>query len=262
MALCARDPAVNVFVAARILEGGLRTHPGTVLGYDAGGALAALCWASANVVPVGADSEALVAFAQRLRKTRRGCSSVFGSAAQVMPLWNLLSADWGRARTIRSDQPMLTTATRPANIGIVADPAVRRARPSEVDLMVPAAAAMFTEEIGYPPYVSSDVLYRRSVEALIRRGHTFVRIEDGQILFKADIGSVAPGVAQIQGVWVAPRWRGRGLAVPAMAAVVEAVLAELAPVAALYVNAYNGPARATYRRVGFAQVDRFATVLL
>ena len=81
-------------------------------------------------------------------------------------------------------------------------------------------------------------------------------------MFKADVGSVALGVAQIQGVWVAPRWRGHGLAVPAMAAVVEQVRAEVAPVVTLYVNDFNASARATYARVGFTEIGSFATVLL
>jgi len=97
---------------------------------------------------------------------------------------------------------------------------------------------------------------------LIRQGHTFVRVDDGEVVFKADLGSVALGVAQIQGVWVAPRWRGQGLAGPAMAAVVERVQAEIAPVVTLYVNDFNAPARATYARVGFTEIGRFATVLM
>ena len=35
--------------------------------------------------------------------------------------------------------------------------------------------------------------------------------------------------AQIQGVWVEPRWRGRGLATAGMAAVVDDVLRRVAP---------------------------------
>ena len=127
---------------------------------------------------------------------------------------------------------------------------------------MPAAAAMFTEEIGYPPYRGSATLYRQGISSLIRQGHTFVRVDDGEIVFKADVGSVALGVAQVQGVWVAPRWRGRGLAVPAMAAVVEQVRAEIAPVVTLYVNDFNTPARATYARVGFTEIGSFATVLM
>ena len=68
--------------------------------------------------------------------------------------------------------------------------------------------------------------------------------------------------AQIQGVWLAPHLRGRRRAGPAMAAVVEAVLAEHAARASLYVNDFNVAARATYARIGMREVGEFATVLL
>jgi predicted GNAT family acetyltransferase len=50
------------------------------------------------------------------------------------------------------------------------------------------------------------------------------------------------------------------LAAAATAAVVQR-LQQMGRIASLYVNAYNLPARATYRRVGFTQVGCFATVL-
>jgi predicted GNAT family acetyltransferase len=81
------------------------------------------------------------------------------------------------------------------------------------------------------------------------------------LIFKAEVGTVGAGVAQIQGVWVKPEYRGKGVSVPAMAAVVKLVLADLAPVVSLYVNDYNEVALKTYRSVGFEQVDTFATVL-
>jgi len=259
--VCARDTRTNVFVAARILDGGLASSPGALLGYAEGAGLEAICWASANLVPVGCDGPALAAFASKMRRWRHHCSSVFGPSDMVLPLWEALRPTWGQPRAVRTHQPVLATAgSLPP--GTRCDPRVRRARFDEVDLVMPAAAAMFTEEIGYPPYRGSAQLYRQGTASLIRRGHTFVRVDDGEIVFKADVGSVALGVAQVQGVWVAPRWRGQGLAVPAMAAVVEQVRAEIAPVVTLYVNDFNTPARATYARVGFTEIGSFATVLM
>jgi uncharacterized protein len=233
-----------------------------VLGYHDASGLRAICWASANVVPVECDREALEAFANRLRRHRRRCSSLFGPAEQVLPLWDLLTRWWGRARGVRANQPLLAMSVRPSSLGVAPDPLVRQARCTELDLVTPAAAAMFTEEIGYPPYWGSGTAYRQGIAGLIGRGHTFVRVEDGHVVFKADVGSVGLGVAQIQGVWVAPAWRGRGLAEPAMAAVAEMVMADVAPVVTLYVNDFNAAARATYRGVGFTEVGAFATVLL
>jgi uncharacterized protein len=259
--VCAEDPVSHVFVAARLVDGALGHSRAAMFAYDRGGERA-LCWSSANVVPVGGSPAALRALASRVVKRRRFASSVFGPSEQVLRLWSLLSPSWGPAREVRAQQPVLTISRPPSAAGVSVDPLVRVARPDEVDLVAPAAAAMFTEEIGYPPYRGSDAAYRQSVANLLHRGHTLVRIEDGRVVFKADLGSVALGVAQVQGVWVDPLSRGRGIAVPAMAAVVEHTLAHIAPVVTLYVNDFNAAALATYRHVGFEQTGMFTTVLL
>lgn len=260
--LCARDPTANVFVASRIEEGVLRAMPGSLLGYRVDGELRGMCWVSANVVPVECDPEALEAISVRLRRWHRGCASIFGPTDQVESLWELLAPHWGRPRSIRWRQPLMETSTPPSDLGLVIDPRVRVARDDEVDVVLPAAAAMFTDEIGYPPYHGSSRGYRSLIAQLIKDGHTYVWVEQGEVLFKADVGSVAVGAAQIQGVWLAPRLRGQGLAAPLMAAATALILADVAPLATLYVNDFNAAARATYRAIGFAEVGTFTTVLL
>lgn len=260
--LCARNPAANVFVASRIEEGALRSTPGSLLGYHVGGQLRAMCWVSANVVPVECDGEAIEAIAARVRRWQRGCASIFGPSAQVQAIWQQLAPHWGRPRAIRAVQPLMATSSHPRDLHVAIDPRVRLARPDEVDLVLPAAAAMFTEEIGYPPYHGSSRGYRVIIAGLIRDGHTFVWVEDGEVLFKADVGSAAIGASQIQGVWLTPRLRGQGIATPLMAAATALILERVAPLATLYVNDYNAPARATYQAIGFQEVGTFTTVLL
>ncbi len=97
--LCARDPASNVFVAARIQEGALVSMPGSVLGVHRRGTLVGLAWASANLVPAECDDEALDAVAQRVRRWRRQCASIFGPSTQVRGLWERLAPGWGPARS-------------------------------------------------------------------------------------------------------------------------------------------------------------------
>lgn len=259
--LCDLDPLTNVFVAARLIDSGSFAMP-SVLGVDDAGGLRSLCWMSANVVPVNADGPALDAYAERLRRHQRRISSLFGDATQVLGLWDRLERHWGPPRSLRRHQPMMAVSTAPLATGREIDPRVRPARPEEVDLVLPASAHMFTEEIGYRPYVGSDRDYRRLVSALIGAGQTFVLVERGRVIFKADIGSLAGGVAQIQGVWVAPDRRGQGIAVPAMNAVVQHVLDFSASTVTLYVNDFNEPAMRTYTSVGFRQVGEFATVIL
>jgi len=259
---CARDRAANVFVAARIVEGSLRTSPGAVMGHWNGNELAGLAWVSANVVPVELDDDGVSGVAQKISRMRRQVASIFGPSPQVTGLWDRLGPAWGPVRAVRTHQPLLTTSTKPSALGLELDEGVRPARPGEVDIVMPAAAHMFTEEIGYPPYFGSDRGYRASISSLIRAGHTFVKVEDGEVVFKADVGSLALGCAQVQGVWLHPRLRGQGLSVPAMASVVEQVLGGAADEVSLYVNDFNVAARATYARCGFREVGAFTTVLL
>ena len=263
LALCARDPAANCFVAGRIEEGALHSMPGALLGVPGqDGDLRSVAWASANLVPVECDLASLDAIAAKVRRWRRHCASIFGPVDQVAGLWERLGPAWGPARTIRHEQLLMSTGVDPGDWGVAIDPRVRLARMDELDLVVPAAAAMFTEEIGYPPFVGSSANYRAVVSGLIRSGRTYVWVDQGRVLFKADVGSVGVDAAQIQGVWLAPALRGQGLATSLMAAVTSAVLRGIASEATLYVNDFNTPAIATYEAVGFRRVGTFATILL
>jgi predicted GNAT family acetyltransferase len=259
--LCDRDPVVNVFISSRVREAGLDPARlgGQLWGYQSGGRLGSLCYAGANLVPVAATPPAITAFAGRARLLGRRCSSIVGPAQDVLSLWEMLRPYWGRPREIRPTQPVMAISGPPQ---VVPDARVRRVRPDELDILLPASVAMFTEEVGVSP-VGADggSAYRARVNELIGLGRAFARIEDGQVVFKAEIGSVTPLACQVQGVWVRPELRGRGLAEAGMAAVVEEALRNVAPVVSLYVNDFNRPARAAYRRVGFTDTATFASVL-
>lgn len=260
--LCARRPDHHVFVAARLIEAARTGSMHGALGYREDGRLVSVCWASANVSPVELTPPAAVAYADRIRRWRSRSASVLGPRQDVEVLWDELSPNWGPPRTRRTHQPVMTATLPPSAYGIDPDPRVRPARRDEVDAVLPAAAHMFTAEIGYPPYTSNPRAYRASLAELIARGHTYVAVEHGQVIFKADIGSLALGHAQLQGVWLAPSLRGQGLAVPLLAAVVEQIMIGIAPVVTLYVNDFNAAARATYERLGFRTTGEFSTILL
>ncbi len=262
IALCAQHPLENVFVANKIRQGSLHSTPGALWGYRVDGRLESLLWTGSNLVPVELTVEASDAFAERIITTRRHCASIFGPRDAVGDLWRRIGGAWGPARSLRSHQPLMASSTRPLQAGIPIDPFVRFATPDETDAVLPAAAHMFTEEIGYPPYYGSPRGYRQGVAALIAARHTVVRVECGEVVFKADVGSTAYGVAQVQGVWLHPDLRGRGMAAPAMAAATQLFMTEVAPTLSLYVNDFNIAARATYLRCGFREVGSFATVLM
>ncbi|MCX4687971.1 GNAT family N-acetyltransferase [Kitasatospora purpeofusca] len=264
LAVLHRDPVANAFVATRVEAVGLDPWRlgGEMWGwYDEHGELDALCYAGANLVLVDAGPQAVQAFAERARRQGRRCSSIVGPAGPTSALWALLERSWGPAREVRAHQPLLATAVPSAEIA--PDPLVRRVRQEEVDILMPACVAMFTEEVGVSPLAGDGgLLYQARVAELVTTGRSFARFgEDSEVVFKAEIGAVTEGACQIQGVWVAPGHRGQGLSETGMAAVLEVALREVAPVVSLYVNDYNLRARASYRRVGFREVGAFMSVL-
>lgn len=259
--LLARDPVTHVFIDQRVRLTRLESRwlGGEVWGYDEGHGLVSLCHAAANLAPAFATPAAITAFAQHAIEQGRRCGSIMGPHSEVMALWNLLRPEWGPARSERPNQPFLTLRGGPA---VEPSAQVRAVRPDELDVLYPACVAMYTEELGVSPEANGGAtLYRARVAQLIAKGHAFAHIEDGVVLFKAELGAFTDQAAQVQSVWVAPSHRGTGLAAPSLAAVCAIALADVAPVVTLYVNDHNVPARRTYERVGFTEHCRFATIL-
>jgi hypothetical protein len=259
--LTARDPVVNVFAdyRARLTRLDPRWLGGEVWGYRVDGRLVSACHAAANLVPVDAGPEAIQAFAERAASQPRRCATIVGPSDQVDPLWDLLSPVWGPGREVRRHQPHMEMRTPSA---VRPDPCVRRTTAEDLEALYPACVAMYTEEVGVSPEAGGGAtLYRARVAQLIAKGWSFARIENGRVVFKAEIAAVSPHACQVQGVWVAPERRGEGLATTGMAAVVNAALADIAPVVSLYVNEHNEPARRAYEHVGFVQTAEFTTVM-
>ncbi|MET9422978.1 MULTISPECIES: DUF4081 domain-containing GNAT family N-acetyltransferase [unclassified Streptomyces] len=262
LAILESEPVTNAFVTARVQVAGLDPWRlgGEMWGYYEDGHLRSLCYSGANLVPICATPEAVRAFADRARRAGRRCSSIVGPAEPTALLWRLLEPNWGPARDVRANQPLMVTERMPDDIE--PDPNVRRIRKDEMDVIMPACVAMFTEEVGVSPMAGDGgLLYQARVAELVGTGRSFARIDDGKVVFKAEIGAATPQACQIQGVWVDPEYRGRGLSETGMAAVLRYALADVSPIVSLYVNDYNTAARASYRRVGFSEVGAFMSVL-
>ncbi|MFJ5697706.1 GNAT family N-acetyltransferase [Arthrobacter sp. NPDC093139] len=258
--LAGADPVANVFILSHLESTGTAAPtPGgaNILGVFDGDSLVGACWAGANLVPVQLAPALTGAVAAAAHRSGRRYASIFGPAPTVLALHSQLEHLGHLAHEVRADQPLMTIAGPPAvepnwQLGFGQD--------ADFDTILPACAAMFEEEVGYSPYLGGRDFYSRRVAGLIRQGHSLVHLNNGEVVFKAELGAVTSEVTQVQGVWMNPSYRGLGLSAGYMAAVV--LLAQkIAPITSLYVNDYNSRARATYERVGFRQAGTFATVL-
>lgn len=168
LAILESEPVANAFVTSRVQIAGLDPWRlgGEMWGWYADGRLRSLCYSGANLVPICATPEAVRAFADRARRAGRRCSSIVGPADATAQLWRLLEPGWGPAREVRANQPLMVTESPAADV--TPDPLVRRVRKDEIDVLMPACVAMFTEEVGISPLAGDGgLLYQARVAELI-----------------------------------------------------------------------------------------------
>jgi uncharacterized protein len=231
-----------------------------VVGVYESDVLVGACFNGGNLLPIGGDEQAWTALARFVMQQRRVCTSIVGRAEAVETMWAQLTGAWGTARSVRGVQPLMRIDDQP---GWAVDEQVRPAILSELDRYIPAAAAMFAEELGVSPHVApGTAAFSARITELVSSGRALARYDHrGQVVFKAEIGAVSQFTAQVQGVWVRPDLRRRGIGTAAMAAVLRYAGA-LAPSVSLYVNDYNVAARRMYERLGLRQVATLSTILL
>jgi GNAT superfamily N-acetyltransferase len=260
-----RQPARDVFIASRVLNDGVLRAPGwsPLWGaFSSSGDLRGVLHVGPNVVPAIDDAvvcEALAPAASGSVATRM----LVGERRSVEYLWKLIGPSYPAPRDARPCQYVYSLEP-----GDLARPTGRRrgrarlATPTDEERVLRLSAAMYTEEMGENPLARDPAGYRRRVQVLIARGWTYVYELGGDLQFKMDIGCASRCSAQIQGVYVPPELRGRGVGTVAMAGCCELAF-ERQPALSLYVNDFNAPAVALYERLGFHREPYdFQTIIL
>lgn len=253
-AFCLADPVDRVLIGNQVMQARSGAYPAYGV-FSTHHTLEALCWVGGNVIPVGFHDEDIPDLAHMIDRSGINVSSLVGPAHQVLTLSEYLGYE---VREVRARQYSMLASQAPS---MPPDTSVRPARSDEIDAVFPAAVAMYQEELGYDPR-SLGSSYLTRAKALLAKGHTLVKIDHGNVIFKADVGALFGSVAQVQGVWVDPRYRGQGIGRACMAAAVSYIQAHIAPQVSLYVNDYNVRAVNMYQAVGFRVVGHWATVLL
>jgi len=266
LALLSRNPVRDVFIASRILHDGALTSlgPSPLWGaFDDRQELLGLLHVGPNLVPAvdhQAVCEALAPKVSGLYLARM----VVGERSSVEVLWSLIGPGYPVPREIRARQ--FVYALEPGQLVHHPDagpPGVARlATRADEDRVLRLSAAMYTEEMGENPLARDPDGYRRRVRMLSARGWTYVWDVNGELQFKMDVGCASDRTAQIQGVYVPPELRGRGVGTTAMAACCALAL-DRHPNLSLYVNDFNAPAIAVYERTGFRREPYdFQTIML
>ena len=122
---------------------------------------------------------------------------------------------------------------------------LREATLADLGVLVPACAAAHEEEIGINPLDRDPDGFRWRTQAQIGEGRSWIWMDSGTILFKAEASAWTPDAVQLQQVWVDPAARGRGNAQRGMRDLCRRLL-EQVPRVCLFVRPENAPAIRVY----------------
>jgi uncharacterized protein len=243
---CAAEPVERVFLH----EVARRGH-GRLLATIEQGRVTSLCHFGANVVPSGERASAFAA-----ATARAGARMIIGDEGAVTDLWDAASADLPAPREDRPGQPVFAIE-RPPEAG---GSKLRAATKDDFDLLLPASAATHEGEIGVDPMLTDAEGFRRRTRQQIDERRSWVWIEEGRILFKAEASAWTPQAVQLQQVWVDPELRNLGYGRRGLRDLIRLLLQQV-PCVCLFVRADNPAAIRLYEAVGMARVGSYRSLL-
>jgi uncharacterized protein len=243
---CSAEPVERVF-----LDEAARRGFGRLLAAVEGDRVRALCHLGANVVPSGEGCETFadVTAASRARM-------IIGDEQAVTDLWDAAQLQMDPAREDRHGQPVfaIDRAPEPGRT------ALRAATHQDLELLLPACAATHVGEIGVDPLVTDPAGFRRRTRQQIDEGRSWVWIEDGTILFKAEASAWTPQAVQLQQVWVDTEVRNRGYGRRGLNDLIGLLLRRV-PRVCLFVRADNPAAIRLYEVVGMQRTGFYRSLL-
>jgi len=138
---------------------------------------------------------------------------------------------------------------------------LRRATPAELDLVAPVQAQLAFAESGINPLCVDPQGFRERCLRRIQQGRTWVIVEDGELIFKADVISRTREVNYLEGIWICEERRANGSGLRFMSELMRRLLEDTKSIC-LLVNETNKLAQSFYRKCGFHFRATYETIFL
>lgn len=140
-------------------------------------------------------------------------------------------------------------------------PGLRLATADDLELVMPVQAQMAFEESGVNPMEKDPEGFRQRCARRIEQSRSWVLIEDGSLIFKAEIVSDTPEVMYLEGVWMNPAERGQGLGLRCMSQLAKHLLLRTKSLC-LLVNNENVQAQRFYKKASYKLRGIYDTIFL
>ena len=139
---------------------------------------------------------------------------------------------------------------------------LRLATFEDLSIVMTTHARMACEELGLvDPIVADPKGFPERCARRIQQRRVWVLIENGSLVFKADIVADTPEAIYLEGIYVNPEKRGQGYGLSCLTQLSESLLQRTRSIC-LLVNERNHKAHAFYRRAGFRSQCYYTTIFL
>jgi predicted GNAT family acetyltransferase len=138
---------------------------------------------------------------------------------------------------------------------------LRLATLNDLDQVAPVQAAMAEDESGTNPLEIDPEGFRARCARRIEMGRVWVLEEEGKLIFKADVMADTPDVVYLEGIWVNPTERGKGIGRECLRQLCQELLTRTRSVSVL-VNEENKRAHTFYRMCNFKMRGVYDSIFL
>jgi predicted GNAT family acetyltransferase len=138
---------------------------------------------------------------------------------------------------------------------------LRLATMEDLHLIAPVHAAMAEAESGINPLETDSDGFLSRCGRRISKDRVWVLVEDGELIFKADVQAETSEIIYLEGVYVNPRFRGTGLARRCFTQLCHWLLTRTHSLCVL-ANEDNESAQIFYRMCGFRRTSNYDTIFL
>jgi uncharacterized protein len=250
----------NAVMTGRIMDNGLESkfNRGTFYGCrDAADELVGVALIGHGVFIDARCEEALREFAKVTQDFPRA-HMLMGEQEMIERFWKFYAPN-GQAQR-RLCREVLLELTEPSTHSDEV-PNLRLAQVSDLSLTVPVHATMAFEESGVNPLEIDPDGFRQRCRRRIEERRTWILVEHNQLIFKADVISDTREVVYLEGVYVHPEHRRKGLGSLCLMRLMRTLLNQSASVSVL-VNQERQPAQEFFRKLGFVPRGLYDTIFL
>jgi uncharacterized protein len=249
-ALLAKDPTHNLYLLGMLEEFGIVCDPARAPfafhGRFSDSELSAAVFIGGSgglVIPSTGSLSSITEIAKSLAPTVR-----LKSAIGEKPLVDVLVQQLHGKVTFSKTQRLYAVSAD--DLGPFTNPLLRVATEADLERLVPLAAACMKEMHDRDPMVDDPEGFMVRVKQRVMTKRTYVLEENGELIFKLDIGSRSQFGAELEGVFTTPTSRGKSIATLCLGQISRFLLSSL-PRLTVRVDDSNSAFASVVRKVGY-----------